>query len=205
MPAAPRRSPRSGRTRLPDTFVESLSGRGHRASSGGGFTAPGTGTLGSATRSRDVAADSATIRWMPRARMSPTARMRRGSVACSWWWVMEGRSARCLYPCISAVRRRVFRIGGECWWQAGAGMKDLTAPPEGDTARSVVADRSRRDAQVEGQRRRREPARPARPSTAIAPGAGITPPPLPTTKLSKSMLAPASLRNPAAAFHASIR
>ena len=25
------------------------------------------------------------------------------------------RSARCLCPCISAVRRRVFRIGEECW------------------------------------------------------------------------------------------
>jgi hypothetical protein len=88
MPAARRRSPRSGRTRLPDTFVESHWGRGHRASSGRGFPAPGTVTLGSATRSRDVGADSATIR---RWRVDPAAgcrvrgcRRRRGCAAGRW-------------------------------------------------------------------------------------------------------------------------
>ncbi len=40
---------------------------------------------------------------------------------------MEGRRARCLYPCISAVRRRVFRIGGECWWE-GVESNCETAP-----------------------------------------------------------------------------
>jgi hypothetical protein len=28
-----------------------------------------------------------------------------------------GRSARGLYPCISAMETLVFRIGGECWWK----------------------------------------------------------------------------------------
>ena len=121
MPAAPRRSPRSGRTRLPDTFVESLSGRGHRASSGGALRAPGTVTLGSATRSRDVAADSATIRrWrmssrrrMPRARRSPIARMRAAwGMGSSSGWGMPRVGGAHLHPSISAAETKVLRFLG---------------------------------------------------------------------------------------------
>ena len=53
--------------------------------------------------------------------------------------------------------------------------KNLAAPPEGDTARSVVASaRPAEMRKLKDQCRRREPIRPTAPSTASAPGEGTS-------------------------------
>ena len=58
---------------------------------------------------------------------------------------------------------------------SGFWPKNLAAPPEGDTARSVVAGaRPAEMRRLNDQRRRREPIRPAAPSSAAAPGAGTS-------------------------------
>jgi hypothetical protein len=139
--------------------VEPNSGRGHRASSERGLSATGTVTLDSATRSRIVVGcrggfrDDSPVAHVVQAPDAACEDVADGADAPRVGGVVvmvghgraEGAVPLPLYfrgPEASLPNRgRMFRESGGA---TAAPNENLAAPPEGDTARSVVAGRGRR-------------------------------------------------------------